>query len=47
MSEALLERLSKKYTPKKMKPLEIKLEKGQLQVDITIVDETDEQYDIN
>ena len=47
MAETFLDRLSKKYTPKKMKPVEIKLEKGQLQVDVKIADETDTGYDIS
>ena len=38
MSELLLERLSKKNNKKKkMKPMEIKLEKGQVQVEVAIV----------
>ena len=39
MAETLLDRLSKKYTPKKMKPVEIQLERGQYRVDVEIVDE--------
>jgi len=46
MSEALLERLEKKKMPKKNKPIEIILEKGQIQVDTTIVDKTDTGFDI-
>ena len=46
MAETLLDRLSKKYTPKKMKPVEIQLERGQYRVDVEIVDETDVGYDM-
>ena len=46
MSELLLERLSKKNTKKqKMKPMEIKLEKGQVQVEVAIV-KADTDYDL-
>tara|TARA_B100001121_G_scaffold236417_1_gene210051 strand:- start:8566 stop:12075 length:3510 start_codon:yes stop_codon:yes gene_type:complete len=46
MSQLLLERLSKKNTKKqKMKPMEIKLEKGQVPVEIAIV-KIDSDYDI-
>ena len=46
MAETLLDRLSKKYTPKKMKPVEIQLERGQYRVDVEIVDETDTEYNM-
>ena len=46
MSELLLERLSKKKTPQKQKLTEIILEKGQIDVDMRLVDKTDEKYDI-
>ena len=46
MSQLLLERLSKKNTKKaKMKPMEIKLEKGQVNVKIQLV-KSDAGYDI-
>ena len=46
MSELLLERLSKKNTKKqKMKPMEIKLEKGQVQVEVAII-KADTDYDL-
>jgi len=46
MSQLLLERLSKKNTKKqKMKPMEIKLEKGQVPVEVAIV-KVDSDYDI-
>ena len=46
MSESFLERLSKKKTPQKQKVREIILEKGQIQVDMALVDKTDSNYDI-
>jgi len=46
MSE-LLERLSKKKMPQKQKLTEIILEKGQIDVDMVLVDKTDKNYDIN
>ena len=46
MSELLLERLSKKNTKKqKMKPMEIKLEKGQVQVEVALI-KADTDYDL-
>ena len=45
MSELLLERLSKKTTKQKMKPIEIKLDKGQVEVQLDIV-ESNEEYDM-
>ena len=47
MSELLLERLSKKKIPQKQKLTEIILEKGQIDVDMVLVDKTDKNYDIN
>ena len=46
MSELFLERLSKKSKPQKPKIREIILEKGQVDVDTTLVDETDSNYNI-
>ena len=45
MSELLLERLSKKTTKQKMKPVEIKLDKGQVAVQVAIV-KSNEDYDM-
>ena len=45
MSELLLERLSKKTTKQKMKPIEIKLDKGQVAVQVAIV-KSNEEYDM-
>ena len=42
MSELLLDRLGKKPAPKKNKPVEIKINKGQVQVETHIVDKTKE-----
>jgi hypothetical protein len=46
MSHLLLERLSKKSTKSSFKPIEIKLGKGQIQVDQQVVDGTDSNYDM-
>ena len=46
MSELFLERLSKKNKPEKPKIREIILEKGQVEVDMTLVDETESNYNI-
>ena len=46
MSELFLERLSKKSKPQKPKIREIILEKGQVDVDMTLVDKTDSNYNI-
>ena len=46
MSEALLERLEKKRLPKKIKPVEIILQKGQIQVKTNIIDKTDSGFDV-
>ena len=46
MSELFLERLSKKSKPQKPKIREIILEKGQVEVDMTLVDETESNYNI-
>ena len=46
MSEQFLERLSKKSKPQKPKIREIVLEKGQVDVDMALVDETDSNYNI-
>ena len=46
MSEQFLERLSKKSKPEKPKIREIILEKGQVDVDMALVDETDSNYNI-
>ena len=46
MSELFLERLSKKSKPQKPKIREIILEKGQVDVDMTLVDETESNYNI-
>ena len=45
MSELFLERLSKKANPK-TENSEIILEKGQVEVDMTLVDETESNYNI-
>ena len=46
MSEQFLESLSKKSKPEKPKIREIILEKGQVDVDMALVDETDSNYNI-
>ncbi len=45
MSKLLLEKLSKKTTKDKMKPVKIKLDKGQVAVQVQIVRSADD-YDI-
>jgi len=46
MSELLLEKLSRKTTKDKMKPVKIKLDKGQVAVQVKLV-RSREDYDIN
>ena len=47
MSESLLERLEKKLIPKKNKPVEVIIKKGQIQVEATIIDKTDSGFDVD
>ena len=43
MSETLLDKLEKKPVPKKYNPIKITLNKGQIQIQTTLIDKTQEQ----